>query len=278
MEYNILSEQFLEKLCHDIYGDNFIHYEKIEKELGKLKFGGALKYENLDFIQEEWPLFSEWYQWPSEDQFNNKIRQLKIDFSVLGEHQLKDSYGDDERNLFDKLYFVFNHIELVSIFLRFVDSKRFGIYSPPVAYYLNSPRGINYQDEYFNYLIELNKYKILFELDKVAYVDMFFWVLAKTNQYPDVYREEYIEVKSYQYKVKMIQNSERISQVLPSVFKNKSLLGVAETLYKVALYDNAAMFAGLAFEKAVKELCDQMGLYTKYFKKRNKMNIPHQMK
>ncbi len=86
--------------------------------------------------------------------------------------------------------------------------------------------------------------------------------------------EEELEVNGYDMKVKTAQKNERIGRVLTEIFKNKSLLNVAETLYENNLFDQAARSAGIAFEHALTKLCFHMGLIKRYYKHKKGKQFP----
>ena len=79
-----------------------------------------------------------------------------------------------------KLHEELNHIEVVSIILRFIFPEKFGIISPPVVGLLNlipDPDKDNVR-QYLRYLADLEKLRQHYEFARIADVDMALWVAA----------------------------------------------------------------------------------------------------
>jgi hypothetical protein len=241
-----------EDTAKHIYG-SYWDYIKLEQRLSKLKEGGAIKYEDLEFISDPniWPKFSDWYQWPVKEQIDEQLSKTNNIFK--GKH-----IDVDNKKIFDILFTIFKHIELVSIILRSVDPDNFGMYSPPVAYYLNIPRGPDYWQEYNNYLNALRKFKGIFKLEKIAYVDMFIWALSKTQQRK--LEPESIKWKIVDSEIKKINSHDNIGEAMLSAIKGKTDIEIAEFFCEYELYDLAARNAGIAFEATIKGLCEKHNL------------------
>lgn len=254
MPYN---SYVLTDLCRKIYGENFIEYEKLEQELGELRKGGWLQYKHLKQIKKRWPLFEKWYTWPSEEVINKRLQDVKISFTSLDGYEGRDQNYRIEKELFDQLYTVFKHSELVSIILRFVDPDHFGIYSPPIVYYLDVDRGVSYKEEYVNYLAKLREFQHLFEQEKAAYTDMTIWALTKSTQYEKPLDEDG-NAESFKSQVDWVKQSKAIDRILPDIFRNKTYFELAEVFYRYHYYDLAAVNGGKAFEEAVIKKCKQV--------------------
>lgn len=250
-------ENLYKKTSQEVYG-NHVDYLKLEKLLGVLKDGGSLKYEHLNFIsdRELWPSFSEWYQWLAKKHINDKLIKTKDLFTDLKDYQNKGDKNQEiiDRKIFNCLFPIFKNIELISIILRFIDPENFGIFSPPVAYYIDSPRGINYEEEYINYLKKIREYREKFQLEKVAYVDMYIWSssVATFKEPNDTVAEK---LESYHNDIKNMNQYDSIKKFLPPILSEKIPLEEAEFFYDLKLYDLAALKAGIAFEKVIESKC-----------------------
>ena len=251
------SNHVLTDLCRKIYGEDFIEYEQLEQELGELKKGGYLRYRHLKKIKKRWPLFKKWYAWPPKEAIHKSLHDAKISFAPLKGYDGSDPDFRIEKELFDQLYAILKHSELVSIILRFVDPDHFGIYSPPVVYYLDVNRGVNYREEYINYLIKLREFQQLFEQEKAAYTDMTIWALTKSTQYEKPL-DEGGNAESFKSQVDWVKQSEAIDRILPDIFRNKTYFELAEVFYRYHYYDLAAVNGGKAFEEAVIKKCEQV--------------------
>ena len=157
-----------------------VNFEPLTEELSKLKKDGCLTYEHLDKISDRniWP-FHKWWRWPAKKQIDEQLKKTAGLFKILsGLPKVHEERVETEKKIIEILYYdIFKHLELVSIILRFVDEENYAIYSPPVAKIISSPRGYSYSIEYLNYLKELRKYRDIYQLEKVAYVDMFLWAI-----------------------------------------------------------------------------------------------------
>jgi len=157
---------------------------------------------------------------------------------------------DAEKEIIQILFYeIFKHLELVSIILRFIDEENYAIYSPPVAKIINSPRGYSYSSEYLSYLKELRKYRDIYKLRKVAYVDMFLWAIEvlgdERKGILDLFHQN-IEKNARIRITKEIMKQEVYGKT--DLEKSKFFLGVEA-------YAHAAKWAGCAFEDIIRNKC-----------------------
>ncbi len=183
-----LVEELFQKVVREAY-EREVNFQPIEEELGKLKKGGSLTYDHLELIADEkyWD-FSKWWRWPQKNVIEEELKKTEGMFIKLKEKDKDPETGreiinvEEARKIFNKLYYhIFKHIELVSIILRFIDPENYAIYSPPITFYLNVPRGYVYWKEYFNYIEELRKYMYIYHIKKVSYAERFIWALSMSN-------------------------------------------------------------------------------------------------
>lgn len=235
-----------------------INFVPLTEELSKLKEGGSLKYEHLEMIADEnvWP-FSTWWRWPAKDQISECLSKTEGLFITLnGLSEIYEMRRETERKIINILYYdIFKHLELVSIVLRFIDEDNYAIYSPPVAHIMNSPRGYSYENEYLNYLNEIRKYKEIYQLDKVAYVDMFLWAIEVLKGE----REEILELFHRNIEENVRKNV--ISDILKKEVMKKTDIQKAQFYFDIGEYGTAAKWAGCAFENAFKKRCADRKIY-----------------
>lgn len=234
-----------------------VNFVPLTDELSKLKKGGCLTYEHLEMISDEniWP-FYKWWRWPAREQIDEQLKKtdgLFRDFRILPKDH--EARVDAEKEIIKILYYdIFKHLELVSIVLRFIDEDNFAIYSPPVAKIIKSPRGYSYTREYLNYLKELRKYKDIYQLEKVAYVDMFLWAIEVLGEE----REGLIDF--FHRNLEESNREEILNEIMKQEVLGKSDVEKAEFFLKAGEADTAAKWAGCAFEDIIRMKCPGLGI------------------
>lgn len=242
-------EDLFEKVTAKRYS-KAVDFHSLSEELSKLKYGGCLTYQQLEAVSNPhiWP-FDRWWRWPERSQIEESLKRTDGIFIELADlPNDSESRHDVEKKIVKFLYSeVFRNIELVSIVLRFIDEYNFGIYSPPVAYLINPPRGYSHSSEYLSYLRELRKYRDIYELDKVAYVDMFLWAI-------EVIGDERAGIISVFHRdIKKSQRDSALKEIARQELFRKSDLRKAEFYYEIKLYNTAAKWAGCAIEEAFRD-------------------------
>jgi len=233
-----------------------VDFSSLNGELSKLRTGGCLSYEHLKMIADPniWP-FENWWRWPDRRQIRADLKKTKDLFIGLdGLSDIHEERIEEEKRIFNILYSIFKHIELVSIILRFIDEENFAIYSPPVVHAVNSERGDSYTGEYINYLREIRKYKSIYGLEKAAYVDMFFWAIEVEEE-----REGILNL--FHRKItRDIRNSAIKGIVNNDVFK-KIDIDKARFYLDIEDLNTAAKWAASAIESAIREKCNRLGIH-----------------
>lgn len=240
-----------QKACTRRFGRK-VDFTPLEEELGRLKKGGSLTYGHLEKIAngQIWP-FSDFWRWPVREQIEEELRSTEGLFKRLD--GLRSEYGEteeEEKPFVKHLYDIFKNLELVSIVLRFVDPENYGILSPPITKILNCPRGDDYATEYTNYLKELRKYRDIYQLERVAYADMFLWAIAELEDQRDGLLQFFhrsVEESNRKKIVREIIGRDILGR--PPIEKAKFYLE------KVEDYNTAAMWAGYAFVNLFEEKC-----------------------
>lgn len=213
--------------------------EIIEKRLQHLRKNGALSYEDLIKIKDEyaWP-FNEYWMWPSREQIETKLKKTDGWFKNLPK---------DEEKVIDGLNKIFKNISLVSIVLRFIHPEHYAIYSRPPLKILRSERGGNDVDEYLNYVKDLRILRDSFGVTKTSEVDMIVWAIFYAE-------EEYVD-----------DLNATLAERIPGNLSLKDLitclphspLKIAKVFYKKGDYKTAGFWAAKAFEKFLYDECSK---------------------
>lgn len=138
---------------------------------------------------------------------------------------LFESLPEEEKHAAEVLYSIFKNIEVVSIILRFVDPKNFGIISPPVRYALRQSPKETYVEEYLDYLMTLRSYAKEYGIDRVADADMALWALMEKCVIPQ--NSSCVNFKRFQEK-KVADEEEYIKKSLLFKQLEDEILSVAE--------------------------------------------------
>jgi hypothetical protein len=213
--------------------------EIIEKRLQHLRKNGALSYEDLINIKDEyaWP-FNEYWMWPCREQIETKLRKTDGWFKNLPE---------DEEKVIDGLNNIFKNISLVSIVLRFIHPEHYAIYSRPPLKILRSERGGDDVDEYLNYVKDLRILRDSFKVTKTSEVDMIVWAIFYAEK-------EYVD-----------DLNAALAEHLPGNRSPKDLvnclphspLEIAKEFLKKGDYKTAGFWAAKAFEKFLYDECSK---------------------
>lgn len=236
-----------------------VNFQPIEEELGKLKKGGALTYEHLELISnpQYWP-FQNFWMWPSKEQIEDKLKDTEDLFKDIDKKfNEEEKRIPGEEDIFRKLHYnIFKHIELASIILRFICPEYYGIYSPPVCRILNPPRGKSYTEEYLNYLKKLREWTDIYGLGKVAFTDMFLWALEENSRFPK-------KIKDNLSSILYSKVSESNVPLFIENILNASELKRANIYLKLGDYETAAKWAGVAFERVIRDICRKFDIKIK---------------
>ena len=146
---------------------------RIEDETDNVQLGCRLTYDDIESIRNSriWNADAFGY-WPSRSEVESILESTEWDFRTL---------PDKEEQVIDDLLGTFRQIELVSVILRFVVPKHYGILSPPVEKVLGIGPFRRHSERYLAYLNSLREIRD----DKrrftrrwsAAEVDMALWVL-----------------------------------------------------------------------------------------------------
>lgn len=267
-------ESWYKNIAIQKYG-NFVNYEKIEKDLMELKEGVALTYNHLMIISDvkNWPSFKKWYIWPETGRLINGLKGIKKRLFVpLNDYDNQNNIKQKEidTELFSELFNVFKSIGLVSIILRFIDPVHYGMYSPPVAHFLNSPRGSSYLEEYLKYLETLRETQKTISFNKVAHVDMVIWTVSKKEEYELEINDK--DLDNFYTHIKDITENNP-SNVTIAQLESKTRLEEAKLLFKLKKYNRAAESIGKAFEKAITIQCEENRVYEEFNERGERVSL-----
>ena len=149
-------------------------YAGLESELRDVGSGRrALGARDLEVIQQRrfWD-FRQFWRFPAASDL-----ERETDFGEMS--RLIARLPSDEAPALHRLHEAFKYIENVSVLLRFVHPKHYGIISPPVEKLLAVRRGRTEVETYLSYLRDLRDIARHHGLERAADADMALWVLQE---------------------------------------------------------------------------------------------------
>jgi len=144
---------------------------EVEKEFARMPQGPVKVASVIDTLEQStfWS-YPKWWPRPSED-----IREAAIE--IPENLSAEASQKDIVNSLYDHL----KNIELVSVILRFLRPKWFGIISIPVTSLISLRQAKHATDYYLRYLASLRKLRIA-SLSRISDIDMALWSAAAFSQ------------------------------------------------------------------------------------------------
>ena len=138
---------------------------------------------------------------------------------------------------------------------------------PPVARIINAPRGYSYSAEYLNYLKELRKFREIYQLPKVAQIDMFLWAIEVLGDE----RQGVFEL----FHRRLEDNTKKkvVNEIIKKEVLGKSDLDKARFYLKYGEYYTAAKWAGCAFEESIHKACKKCDIDLFEYDKRRTLYI-----
>ena len=134
---------------------------------------------------------------------------------------------DDGKGFVEKLLPVFHNIGAVSLLLRFVHPKRFGIFSTPVIHLLQVTRPSTV-DLYLAYCDELARWCEHFRLASVAQTEMALWTYAEFVKLTDSSADAANARREFEEDI--WAQRERVAQVIRPFFRRYGRLQLAQIL------------------------------------------------
>lgn len=215
--------------------------DAIERSLAKVKSHRHLTYATVQAIVES-PNFKagrQFWTWPSKDEIESGLAKEEIDFWNLPKN---------EKTVLKKLRTVFRTFEAVSVILRFLVPKHYGILSTPVEHLLGIQPSRESIDRYLNYVKDLREIRDKRGFDTAAHADQALWTLqigVYGGKLPDV-----DAIKKAHAKDGMLR-AIRVKNLADALFEPMSKIDLAEALAPHRL-ELASQLAALEFERAVR--------------------------
>ncbi len=159
-------------LTRALYGESQKLHE-IEVLAAGIYDTGRLTYDDLEKVirADLWSGGTFW-QWPTRTQFDERC-------SSHGFREQSVTLWDGTQPTIAKLLNVLRHIEPVSVVLRFIEPRNFGILSAPVEKILEIGPAHKPLDKYLNFVNDLRRLREQRRFETAAEVDMALWVLQE---------------------------------------------------------------------------------------------------
>ena len=145
---------------------------EVERRSSRIIETGRLTYDDVETITHAglWRGGAFW-QWPTRAEFDERCEDGAVEGLAILPRR--------EKAAVDRLLEVFRHIEPVSVVLRFVDPRNFGILSPPVEKLLEMGPAHKPREKYRRYVKDLRTLRDERGFATAAEVDMALWVLRE---------------------------------------------------------------------------------------------------
>ena len=145
-----MTEHYL-RTCYKLFPELTEHkYKRVQdlKEIENLtahiRLACRLTYDDIEVLTENRFLDVRMFgYWPGREEIACELEQRVFDFAHLPE---------SEEQVVQELLSVFRQIEIVSVILRFVDPKNYGILSPPVEQILGVGSTYDHREKYRLYV------------------------------------------------------------------------------------------------------------------------------
>lgn len=226
---------------------------EIENAAAEIRKSGRLAYNDLENILDRniWDADMFGY-WPGRQEIESILNCKIWNFQELP--------GNEDQVIAD-MYSIFRQIEPVSVILRFVVPKEYGIISPPMEKVL----GINsfgshridpekfYLERYKAYLRDLRSLKDERRFDRVADVDMALWVL-QIGVLEEKFRDrEYQQILQNDFRQDSRLRIIQVRNLTRHLFHPDTMrrLDLAEALLETDIH-LAGQIAGVEFERSIK--------------------------
>ena len=215
--------------------------EAIERAVASVRSKRAITYDAVKAIVES-PNFAagtRFWSWPTREEIEAGLHGQEIDLWNLPKN---------ERVVLKKLRAVFKTFEAVSVILRFLVPKHYGILSTPAEYLLGIQPAAESIDRYLNYVRDLRTIRDKRGLKTAAHVDQALWTLQL-----GVYggRLDNVEQLKKAHAGDAFLRSIKVKNLADALFEPMSRLDLAESLIGHRL-ELAAQLAALEFERAVR--------------------------
>lgn len=232
--------------------------QKIEADAKEIRGrdGNRLTYEDLEIIRnsEIWDADQFGY-WPSRPEIEKTLKSRNWKFRNLHRNR------EREKQMIKGLLGVFRQIEIVSVILRFIDPRRYGILSSPVEKVLGIGPSRDHTTKYLAYLENLEQLKSSYHFETAADVDMALWTLqlgvleGRLKDRDDIGRSEYSALLD-EYEHDQELKSIRMTNLAPQLFEDMPRLELARALLEAGNPQMAGQVAGCELERLVAKKAD----------------------
>ena len=221
---------------------------EIEKAAARIRSNRRLTYDDIEKIRDRqiWNADVFGY-WPSRTEVESILKSEEWDFWNLPKR---------ENKAISSLLLVFRQIELVSVILRFVIPKHYGIMSPPVEKVLGLGPFQSHPERYRVYLKNLREIRDNRGFDTTADVDMALWVLqlgVLDNILADHLPKNEYKALQDGFRQDSKLREIRVGNLTRQIFSDMSRVELAEALLATNV-ELAGQIAGIEFERSVKRL------------------------
>ena len=249
-----LSRDYLH-ICRDLHAQvTEIRYGRaqnlteIEKAAARIRSNRRLTYDDIEKIRDRqiWNADVFGY-WPSRTEVESILKSEEWDFWNLPKR---------ENKAISSLLLVFRQIELVSVILRFVIPKHYGIMSPPVEKVLGLGPFQSHPERYRVYLKNLREIRDNRGFDTTADVDMALWVLqlgVLDNILADHLPKNEYKALQDGFRQDSKLREIRVGNLTRQIFSDMPRVELAEALLATNV-ELAGQIAGIEFERSVKRL------------------------
>ena len=233
---------------------------EVERRASRIIESGCLTYDDVETITHagSWRGGAFW-QWPTRAEFDERCEDGAVEGLAILPRR--------EKAIVDRLLGIFRHIEPVSVVLRFVDPRNFGILSPPVEKLLEMGPAHKPREKYRKYVKDLRTLRDERGFATAAEVDMALWVMREVIDAEHA-RSEWLEHAVPEYRrwihafwADRTLRETRVRNLTESLFGTMTMAELAEALVPRHLarikQDQivlAARVAGIEFEQAVMQL------------------------
>ena len=227
---------------------NLEHIEEDTKNI-RNRDSNRLTYDDLEKIRnsEVWDA-NQFGYWPSRPEIEEMLRRERWRFRNLGGNR------EREKETIGRLLEIFHQIEAVSVILRFIDPRRYGILSPPVEQVLGIGPSRDHETKYIAYLDNLEQLRTSRKFGMAADVDMALWALqlgVLEGRLKDHYSESEFQALRDGFEQDRELKSIRMANLAPQLFEDMPRLDLAEALLQAGNLQMAGQIAGCELERRV---------------------------
>lgn len=242
-------------VCRGLHAElTKIHYgrtqdlDSIQRQSARVRSSRRLTYSDVEKIRNSivWNADQFGY-WPSRDEVECLLESTEWDFWNLPKQ---------EDRAIASLLLVFRQIEPVSVILRFIAPKHYGILSPPVEKVLGLGPFRRHRDRYQAYLENLRALREDRNFSTTADVDMALWVLQvgilDCELQDHLNQDEFLDLREgfgSDSKLREI----RVGNLTRQLFSDITRSQLAEALLATNI-ELAGQIAGIEFERFVRQL------------------------